>query len=212
MPGPRLSEEERADILIDALLPALPGGMAELGIRSGACILATRLTLDIAAAVDVHARPVATAVIAFNETYWRIVQTENRQGTMEEGAYSVGVEGTGAMTDTGWDGHLIVAIGRGRWLFDATTAQFSRPQYAIDAPPALALRLPEDRTRGEDEWWQAPLPSGGVITYRPIRSRGYAAAPDWRKNKTARRQIAAPIVEVVRDAFERETRTTARLN
>lgn len=93
--------------------------------------------------------------------------------------------GSGASTETGWDGHALAYVpskvdGDTAWIVDPTAAQFSSPDGGLVVEP-LAQAVPADFLMGAPDL--VPTARGGLLIRRNSRLRSIetelAAAQEW---------------------------------
>jgi hypothetical protein len=171
--------------ILDHVIKAVPQGIDEAGMTTNACILASRLTVEMLRAKGVRARPLPVKLRVFNAIYVDYVlrygsdelPVEAREQAVKDGAWGVVVGfGSDKNDGWGWDGHVVV-IAEERYLVDPTAHQVKRLKHSIDAEPfwtesrELARGESASFVNHEDDcvWFYEPDPE----------NKGYLSTPAW---------------------------------
>ena len=187
--------------LARAVAEAVPDVLELHGVKPGVCILGVRIATYALRELGVPATALPVSLYAMNAVYRQMIEERGEDGWVppegddakrymeewrERGAWAVMLSDEfpdGAppgLTDNrrgGWDGHLVVALGR-RWLVDPTLGQIRRRQKQIEVPDGFAVEAPgfiamRERTLGIDG------PEGLTLMYRHMADKTYLMAPDW---------------------------------
>lgn len=185
---------------LDALVTDGPAILATGAHPANRCILASKVALDVLAAVGISAEPAPMEVAVYTQA---IVDHQ-------PGGRLLLIQRTN--TGPGWSGHLCVT-GRtpAPWLLDFDLQQFHRPALVQDGRTYDALALPAAA------WWPFDPAAGGwtwqddqtgtYLTYRPLADDGYRRSKAWRQPyRTPLRQAIGRLVRQVRAASLVESR------
>jgi hypothetical protein len=174
------------------LIPAAIDG--EFGKRD-ACILATRLAIEVAAAFGIGAQPLSVRVALLNGAFAKHVKdgdADVRKWASIDGSHSVGIGfgfKPGQDTTNRWNGHLIAAADG---VFgDFAIRQAERPEKGILTGSAIVGPWREPR------WTVIDPESGTTLYYERIKNILYRFSPDWR-DEMRRRKLAGPIIRKLR--------------
>lgn len=132
------------EAVMDRLTTVLPGAITAMGFKRDTCVLHTRTAVAVFRELGFQVQPRSVAVLAMNEAFYarvaegKVPSKETEREWIDSGAWSVNI-GRMPWEDRQhnpgrFDGHLVTAV-EGRWLFDPTLDQASRPQKGINLEP-----------------------------------------------------------------------------
>lgn len=162
-------------------------------IKTNACILASRVGVEALSYFGVLSRVMPMKTIVQNA---KLVEQLNANVAIDwsTGAHGVGVDPDLPSTDTGWNGHMCIAVPSVMLFVDLTLPQFSRPEKDIVMSPIVASY--------DDAFLQ-----GGTAVYRLNNCRViYEFRPDlrgtWEHSSDGRKNIstiAGPVIRSMRE-------------
>lgn len=182
----------------------------EIPHRRDLCILSTRVGWDACNYFGVPARPMPVRTLAFNQRWSSHIETvgnvedESWEKAMEEGAWSIFIDEEDH-TAGKYPGHLVLVSeqdgdhveGRDDWFLDLSLGQFTRPQYDMNFPDSLTMRVD-----------LPAIESGEAVVFRTddlayVTYRFRVDAPDWRRGADWRRKqpISGRVIRSVRDTL-----------
>lgn len=132
------------EAVMDRMTEVLPDAITQLGFKRDTCVFHTRTAVQVFRELGITVQPRSVQVSAMNEAFYsrvargEIPTEENKEEWVKSGAWIVQV---GRMPWEGrqhqegrFDGHLVTAV-EGKWLFDPTLDQASRPAKGINLKP-----------------------------------------------------------------------------
>jgi hypothetical protein len=168
------------------LLAAEARPMILAGWGPESCAVSTRIALDVCRAVGVSAKPLAVAVMAFNEPAWPLFLDGVPVHEWPPEAWSVGIDPE--------ERSHVVALVEGTTLLDLSADQLDRPEKRLRVPEPVVARVgPAFLTDGDhlglsdDEGTRLLYRRGGDLNW-------LHRSPDW----TERRRRASIVGALVR--------------
>jgi hypothetical protein len=157
-----------------------------------ACILATRVGIEVLRYFGVPASAVSTALCVLNAEYITWQQAGSQEPLPPE-AHSIGVDPAAVPTQPRYRGHLVL-VTDDNTMIDLTLPQVNRPHKGIELQPLVA-RVPKDfRTNTS---WFATKNAGCEVAYQPFDDRTYKEAPDWRNHK----DLVGPLIRYIKETI-----------
>jgi hypothetical protein len=181
--------------LFTAAAELIPAAIDEEFGKQDACILATRLAIEVAAAFRIEAHPLPVRVMLLNRTFAAHVKDGDgdvKKWAPIDGSHSVGIGfgfKPGQETRNRWNGHLIAATED--CFGDFAIRQAERPEKGILTGDAIVGPWREPR------WIVVDPESGTTIFYERSAERRYRFSPDW-TDERRRRKLAGPIIRAIR--------------
>ena len=144
---------------------------------ANACILATRVAVDVLRHHGVRVEPLAVHVEVFNPAYvQRIERDEAELAITDPTCWSARLGFTGGQPADRVDMHVVVAVER-RLLLDLTLDQCSVPERDVVLKPGGFDGLPRTFVRGGRAVYHV---NGCNVVYEAHpEEKGYVAMPDW---------------------------------
>lgn len=168
-------QRPRTDDVVWALGFVQPAMRATFG--ANACIVATRVAVEVLRHSGVRVQPLAVHVDVFNPPYVERAQAGDDDPLRDPRCWSARLGFTGEpQTGDRVDMH-VVAIVEDRLVLDLTLDQCSTPEHDVDLPPGVFYGLPRGFVRGGQVEYMV---NGCAVVYEAHPDeRGYLAAPDW---------------------------------
>lgn len=179
--------------IIDALLEVGPRTAHVAGLPANWCLAAAAMTRDVYAHLGFPGvRVLGVRAAVFNDAGWNQWLKNTPPSDWPDEAWSVGVRGTGRVSEGSWDGHAVAYVparvgGGEAWLIDLSAPQMSRASRGINVPP-LALRVDGSFYDGDTWSWRLP---GAMLTM--------SAAPVLTKAAHAQIAAAGPVIKSLTD-------------
>lgn len=163
-------------------------------VSGPACVLSTRVGLDVLEQFGVPAAPLSVAVFLANAAtvaWWACGRPGGETGLLKAGGYMLDTEGgfvKNPPPGKPWNGHLAIELIEHGALLDLDIRQMARPAHGIEVPAVGFFSWDGNAIT-------APLSRGAQIVYRAKREdRSYEAARDW----TDRAKRAAIVLDLER--------------
>lgn len=171
-----------------------------LACRSDSCIASTRILTGVLDYFGYSSEPLPCSAAIWNSAGFAASEAHLEVSEWPPEAHSVGVAGTGRVSETGrWDGHLVAMV-EGRWLIDPSADQFARPHrnIVVGGPLVFDALAWVDRTR-LNCWLRS---DGLVFGYQLMPNPGpWRASPDWRSGRY--REVVGDVIRELRPALSR---------
>lgn len=182
--------------LFDRLAPLVAPMIEREWGRRDLCILATRITLDVAAYFDVAAQAKPVKAVAYNAAFashvehsWAEVGFDAKELEKLDGSWAVGI-GLSLSAEPGrFNGHLI-AVADGEFA-DFAINQAERPKRGIVTGTAILGPY------APPSWRCIHAPTGTVVEYHRFDDESWRRAPDWR-DRARRKRIVGSLIREVR--------------
>lgn len=189
----------------DAIVRAL--GFIQRPIQAeygpSACILATRVAVDVLRAHGVRVQPVAVHVEVFNPAYVEHIERgEHEAIETDPRCWSAQLGFTGEeQGDDRVDMH-VVAVVEDRLLLDLTLDQCSRPEHDVVLTPGIFEGLSPEFARGEPKSY--PVHGCSVVYEAHPEEKGFLASPYWTESAVRQPFVDATLARLRAGGWQEE--------
>lgn len=191
---------------------AVCDALYEQGYEPSACILGTRVLIDVLAYFGVEGSALPVRVLVLNQAGAEQMEKGIPISEWPDEAWSVGVDDRNPDNPTveearakwRFPAHLVVQANG--YLLDPTADQMDRPQRGLRVLGSVAAQLPDDFFDGGYVGLHDPN-TGTRMFYSPspLRPHTWKSAPDWTKDHKRKPLVAAAI----KSARRRNERTSS---
>lgn len=192
------TSDEQADVELERqflhALTAITRSAALEVCRVDSCIASTRILTSVLDYFGYPSEPLPCRAVVWTSLGFEQAEANVPFEQWPEGAWSVGVSGTGKTTGKRWDGHLVAMVAD-RWLIDPSADQFTRPQRGMNVG-LVVVDAAEWGDRSRLHCWRRP--DGLVVGYSLMPNPGgWRDSPDWRQGRY--RDVVGTVIRRLKD-------------